>query len=107
MFLFIPYIAFKIRIKRDFQVIFLFTFRLGLYESASFETKHTDIFHFLMFKGSRTLSCADKLSNCAEYTHDACAGAHESWAMQNCPNYCNICSKLFIDYGCNNITDNN
>ena len=60
----------------------------------------------MMFKGSGTGACADKLSNCAEYTQDACRGAYESWALTNCPNYCNLCSKLFIDSGCIKLTDN-
>jgi len=38
--------------------------------------------------------CVDKLENCADFGKDACSGIFHTWALDNCPRYCNLCKSL-------------
>ncbi|WAR12949.1 SAS-like protein [Mya arenaria] len=41
--------------------------------------------------GTGTGGCVDKLTNCAEYSQEACTGLYVDWARDNCAHFCNLC----------------
>lgn len=39
-------------------------------------------------------TCKDALTNCNEYSQEACMEPYVEWAKANCPVYCGLCGKL-------------
>ena len=42
-----------------------------------------------------TAACQDILTDCDQYSKEACQGVFKEWAIKNCPRRCGYCSSTF------------